>query len=142
MSRYQRVAVQTAMSSVVLAAWSPAGVPDWFTELPHAVNVTVPLTAAPGVQNTVNVAGSPTFGAECVASDQPLVPAGSTRVDSEFGPPTANVPCWLDRRLKPAAPGVPLIAATVNVSVIGVPGTSRFELAVRLTIPVGAVPPL
>ena len=103
------------------------------------MKVTSPAVPGLGVQSTVKVAGSPALRAVCVASDQPLVPA-TTRMLAELGPPTAKVPCLLDRRLKPAAPGLPFGVVTVRVSVTCAPTSIVVALAVSETA--GAMPPL
>src|SRR5262245_17022399 len=100
------------------------------------MKVTGPVVVAIGVHCTANVAGSPCLGMLWVASSHPLVPT-MVLVSAPTG---ANVPCWLERRLNPAAPGSPLGVVTVMVSVMVSAGCGLSLLAASVTI--GATPPL
>src|SRR5260370_12472898 len=116
-------------------ARSPLLSPVLLTAFPQAVKVTIPDVPASGVHNVVNVAGSPALGAVWVASDQLLKPVTTcVPADPAAVPPTANVPCWLLRRLKPARPGLPFTVVTVNVSVICWPVVIDWLLDVSTTI--------
>jgi hypothetical protein len=136
-SRYQATGVQagvTVTSSVAVSARSPDVLPLELTEFPHAVNVTIPVAAGFGVHSTVKTAVVATRGLECVASDQPevvcvVIPATTLAMILVLVEPgaRANVPCWLDRRLKPAA----FCAAHPGAARLRLPGAERQRLQDR-----------